>query len=216
MRKQHGGSLAWTAVIVLGSAAVLGWAVLGKPGFIAATRAHGPAMAFLKFFFLGTLGAILKTGTSGRGWVLERGVLKALVWGVYGIWIGAAFAVFSGGVEAAVAHGWWFGQIPAALGKSLWINVIGGYAYLMMRSHILSDRVLDGGWSAALGTLVSPEEVRSRKYLWITIFLIWVPAHWFTFSQPEEWRVIIAAVLSVVLGFLLSLQSRPKAVPTSA
>ena len=38
--------------------------------------------------------------------------------------------------------------------------------------------------------------------------LFWVPAHTFTFAMPPEWRVFIAAVLAIVLGFLLSVARR--------
>ncbi len=41
-----------------------------------------------------------------------------------------------------------------------------------------------------------------------TIPLFWIPAHTITFLLPEEFRVLFAAVLSVMLGVLLSLGSR--------
>jgi len=40
--------------------------------------------------------------------------------------------------------------------------------------------------------------------------LFWIAAQTFSFSRPPEWRVLIAAVLAIVLGFMLGVGTRRK------
>lgn len=40
-----------------------------------------------------------------------------------------------------------------------------------------------------------------------TILLFWIPAQTLNFLLPEEWRVLFAAILGIVLGILLAITS---------
>jgi len=41
-----------------------------------------------------------------------------------------------------------------------------------------------------------------------TIPFFWIPAHTLTFLLPKEYRIVIAAFLSVVLGVILALDDK--------
>ena len=52
------------------------------------------------------------------------------------------------------------------------------------------------------------------KHIWgsfipKTILCFWIPAHTVTFCLPQDYRVLMSAVLSLALGFILTF--RPKA-----
>lgn len=213
MNGQRQGSIAWTVLIALGSLALIGWMVFDARGFGATTKAHGPLMAFLKFFALGTLGTIIKTAKNTGRAAIAHGFEQSVVWGSFGIWIGAAIVVFSIGVEGAIKAGWWFNVsgFLLALSKSFWINLAGGYAFSMMVTHQYTDRLIMKRWHGLLAFTDFADSVDPRKtvaYIWKTIWLFWLPAHTITFMLPPEYRVFMAAGLSVALGFLLAMTSK--------
>ena len=45
-----------------------------------------------------------------------------------------------------------------------------------------------------------------------TIPFFWIPAHTVTFLLPSSYRVLVAALLSVALGVILSLKKKAKSV----
>ncbi|MFA5107730.1 MAG: hypothetical protein WC497_05415 [Patescibacteria group bacterium] len=215
-------AIVWTVLIVLGSLGLLGWIVFATASFSAATKAHGPLMAFAKFFLLGTLGTIISTVLVKGNWAIAHGVEQSLVWGVFGVWIGASFVYAPAGVNALLAKNWWpslswlwsFLGCPnggarwwMAFSTSAWINVLGGYAYTMMVTHKYTDHLILNHWHGIFGLTdfagsVDPNVVIA--FLWKTIWLFWLWAHAITFRLPEEWRVIFGALLSVALGILLA------------
>lgn len=210
------GSIAWTVITVLGSVVLLGWMALATPSFIAMTKAHGPLMAYAKFFFLGTLGTTLAVGLIKKDWTVAHGIEQAIVWGFFGIWIGMAFIYAAGGVGALIAKHWWFSgpKLWVAFSTSLWINVLGGYAYTMMVSHKWTDHLIMNRWRGLFGLTDFADSVDPRvvvAFLWKTIWFFWLWAHTITFLLPEEWRVIFGAVLSVALGLLLAWKKRAAA-----
>ena len=41
-----------------------------------------------------------------------------------------------------------------------------------------------------------------------TIVFFWIPAHTVTFSLPPDFRVLMSAVLSLALGFILTIKPK--------
>ncbi|PKK89963.1 MAG: hypothetical protein CVV64_11565 [Candidatus Wallbacteria bacterium HGW-Wallbacteria-1] len=118
-----------------------------------------------------------------------------------------AFPMFSSGLESLVKTGLWPDGSPLwiAFSKSLCINVIGCFGWTMMLSHEWINMSIAAGKFAGLVEFGDSID----KSLWFgtvprTILLFWLPAHTITFSLPGVWRILMAASLSVVLGFLLT------------
>ena len=182
-----------------------------KP-FIYATQHYPIPMGFLKVALLATFGECLKTRIRTGTCKITHPIQRFLVWGLFGIWFTWAFSIFSGGVDKAlIANKLWFGFAPA-FSKSLWINVLGGYAYFMMLSHEYINKLID-----KQGVVSAPEfkeKLDARVWFpclsWgsipMTILWFWLPAHTITFLLPGYFRVLCAAFLSVALGFILTIK----------
>lgn len=166
---------------------------------------HAFPAAFVQFLVLGSLGEIaatmLRTGSRTFPFSAAKLALKALGWGVLGLYIKVMFLTATSGV-AALVHAGYLPQAAAtprsminALMVSMLLNVMLGPS--MMLLHRLTDnaidRLLDGvqasfaGLDRSLATLV-----------WL-----WIPLHTFTFTQAKELRIGIAAVLSLLLGVVM-------------
>lgn len=188
---------------------------------------HGMWMSFLKFALLATFGESLalriKTGSYNRP---GFGLLpKAFVWGLLGLTIKMAFVVFANGTPAFLFYlgvedaqlvmksGLSAAKVFVALCISTAMNLI--YAPVMMTLHRITDMHI-AMWEGKLVSIVRPMKVRmifnkiDWDSLWNFVFkktipLFWIPAHTITFLLPENFQVLFAAILSVVLGVILSL-----------
>lgn len=178
--------------------------------FKAATAGHPYAMGWLKFALLATFGEYLKRRIAAGRWEGEAAggiAARFAIWGLFGVWITAAFALFASGVDALVAKGLWPAGPPLwiAFSDSLWINLLGCYGWSMMLAHEWANGCVRAG---RLLTLPAFAETLDRG-VWfgkipLTVLAFWLPAHTVTFALPGEWRILTAAGLSVVLGFLLT------------
>ncbi len=222
------------ALFALGAGAMVVYAVASALGafggeggerlaFGAVTKAHPFFMGFLKLFFLGTLGELLKFRIAHGSFGLDKILQRAAVWGVFGLWFALAFPAFAAAVEGLVSAGLWPGQVVAtegdpitalerlwlAFSMSLWINFLGMYAFGMCVSHEYLNHLIASGWRS-WGLTRFSESAQPRFILSFLpkTLLFWIPAHTFTFAMPAEWRVFIAALLAVVLGFFLSVGRR--------
>lgn len=177
-------------------------------------------LSFGKFALLATAGEMLILRLrSGRYLSRNFGLLpKMLVWGVLGVLIYCVFVIFSAGVPALVFRGappaGVLQRIAAALLISVFMNII--FAPPMMLVHHLSDIfIADNEGRFPLRSLNVRLLLAKADWdkLWgfvykRTIPLFWIPAHTITFLLPPEFRVLFAALLSVVLGLFLALASR--------
>ena len=84
------------------------------------------------------------------------------------------------------------------------------FAYPMMLGHEWCNEVINKK------RFVGGEEFLASvdKHIWgsfipKTILCFWIPAHTVTFCLPQDYRVLMSAVLSLALGFILTF--RPKA-----
>ena len=174
-----------------------------------ATKAHPYAMGFIKFGVLATFGECLKHRTITGAWIPSKIVLRFLIWGVFGMWITAAFPFMDGGLRAIAGAGIWPSS-PAPLWMSTWINVFSGFGLFMMFSHYWTDTILAEGWVAPWALFGRADTVRWAKIVLISLVVFWIPAHTLTFSLAAEWRIVCAAFLGIALGVILSFAARTK------
>ncbi len=204
------------ALFPLGAIALIAFALTMPAKFGVTTKAHPFAMGFVKLFFLGTFGEILKYRFAKGTWILDKVIQRALVWGVFGLWFTLAFAGFSALVGGLVAIHLWpasvaesSGTLWMAFSKSLWINFLGMFGPGMMIAHEYCNYLIKNGWKSwGLKKFADQADARFLLSFIPKTLLFWIPAHTFTFAMPAEWRVFIAAVLAIVLGFLLSVGRR--------
>jgi hypothetical protein len=178
-------------------------------------------VAFGKFAILATLGEtlVLRIRT---GRYLQPGfglVPKAVIWGLLGMLIYAAFVIFENGATAL----FFGGVVPQgaglrlvrALSISASMNLI--FAPVLMTTHHLTDlHIARNNGRFRLRTLRPAElfAVADWDRMWSFVFartipLFWIPAHTVTFLLPASIRLPFAALLSIVLGLFLALV-RPK------
>ncbi len=183
--------------------------------------------AFVKFFFLATLGELLglriKTGK-----YLKKGFgvfPHAVIWGFLGIFIAMAFTIFYSGSLAfstkifgisnpqEIMTGALNGQkILIAFVISTMMNVM--FAPVFMTLHKITDIHIQqyGGKFKSLLTPINVQKIITTmdwKTQWSFIFkktipLFWIPAQTINFCFPEEFRILNAAILGIVLGVILS------------
>lgn len=192
--------------------------------FAELTLAHPYLMGFVKFAILATLGELLAIRIVGGGWKAPPGLLyRTAVWGCLGMGIVLMFEIFSAGTASALSKGLLFGGsgiwpvILQAFFTSALMNLT--FAPTFMAFHRFTDTVID--MVSAEGRQFSSiriPEVTSRidwqGFVGIvvlrTIPFFWIPAHTLTFLLPPEYRVLVAASLSIALGAILGYAKRRK------
>jgi len=198
--------------------------------FVAATTARPYLMGFGKFALLATMGELLALRIGAGSWRRPSAVpLRIIVWGVIGVVITFVFGFFSRGVSAAQAAGALpFGaqpsSLPGTIAAAFFTSTIMNLTFgpVLMTGHRLSDTWIDlrfGGRKPAEGDHRAGRRRRVSMamvvdtvdwhtlvefVLFRTIPFFWIPAHAITFLLPPEFRVIAAALLSVVLGGILA------------
>jgi hypothetical protein len=176
---------------------------------------HPYFMGFIKVSFLATFGEYLKLRISSGRWVFDsfrEFILRFIVWGLFGVWFTIIFPLFSFATESLISAGYWPGGSPlwVAFSKSLFLNVIGCYGWPMMVLHEYFNLCIERmkfvpGWE--FGKHLDPKVW--YDFIPKTILFFWVPAQTFTYSLPPQFRVLSAAALAVILGFLLTIR-KPK------
>ena len=190
---------------------------------------HGLIMSFIKFAILATLGEVIglrirKGVYNYKGFGL---VPRAIVWGFLGMTIKIAFDIFASGTpvflekvgfeEAGrLLHSEFsLSKIMVAFSISTALNLF--YAPVMMTFHKITDAhiienggTLKGFFSRIPFAKIFSEinwDVQWNFVLKKTIPFFWIPAQTITFLLPEEFRVLFAAFLGIVLGVLLAIAS---------
>lgn len=196
-----------------------------RNAYVSLNSAHPYLLGFLKVGILATFGEVLSLRITKGKYILPVGVLyRFLVWGFLGIVFVAVFELFASGtkvlldknllpyVESARA----FFQ---AFYTSLLMNLI--FAPTFMSFHRITDGYIDlsGGRLRKMFSTSFDEVLRAVDWnffvkfvLGKTIPLFWIPAHTITFLLPASYRVLVAALLSVFLGILLSFRKRSTSV----
>jgi hypothetical protein len=221
---------------VLGAVVVIVAVCAATPGFldafIAVTAACPYVMSFLKFAVLATFGECIGLRiTSGVYAKPGFGILpKALVWGVLGLGIKAAFTIFATGVPMALAEigvpvsaatmktGAFIWRAVTALCIATALNCCFGPVFMTL--HRLTDMHI-ASTGGTVGGLLRPIPMGrflgeiNWTMLWGFVFkktipIFWIPAHTVTFLLPQHFQVVFAALLGVVLGVILAVAARQK------
>jgi hypothetical protein len=194
-------------------------------------KEHAYLASFIKFAVLATFGESI--GLRIRtGKYIQQGfgfLPRAIVWGFLGISIKMAFVIFGEGAPYMLkTMGMIFpGEVPADIlrqGNFSWLKLLSAFAVsttlnlffapVFMTFHKLTDMHIIAN-NGTLKGFFTP--IRFRKYFmeldwstqWNFVFrktipLFWIPAQTLNFMLPEEFRILFAAFLSIVLGILLS------------
>ena len=190
---------------------VLGIIFSNLETFISLTIAYPLPMGFLKLAALATFGEFVKIRRTTGKWNFRDWHLKLIVWGFFGVWFAIVFPLFGAGINAIISKGLWpnLGSVFQAFSTSLWMNLLALYAWPMMLLHEYFNKVIE---NKKLFSLVEFGEKLDKKtwfgFIPLTIVLFWLPAHTITFLLPEEFRVLMAALLSIALGFLLTIKKK--------
>lgn len=203
--------LAFTAFVVYPETRVL---------FETFTGDHPYIGGFLKFGLLATMGEMLVVRIATKEWKKAPGFIwRVAIWGFLGMVITLIFSIFSGGVMASLDKGLLIGKgnnFAFAFFTSFMMNVT--FAPAMMGFHRYTDTYLDLKYGEKIEKPTVAQVVDKIDWkgfvsfaLIKTIPFFWIPAHTVTFLLPPQYRVLVAAYLSIALGLLLTISKRKKA-----
>ncbi len=183
--------------------------------FVELTLMYPYIMGMLKIAVLGTMGELLGCKVATGKWKLTgiRIYQRIGIWALLGIAFTAVFPLFSFGVDGLLKKklipglG---GSVITAFWKSFFTNILFGFP--MMIFHRFTDTLISNGKLFTIWPVVST----FKSIDWENMFRIvgasciwfWIPAHTITFMLPPEFRVMSAALLAIVLGFILGLAKR--------
>ncbi|MFA5037710.1 MAG: hypothetical protein WC479_11105, partial [Candidatus Izemoplasmatales bacterium] len=141
------------------------------------------------------------------------------VWGFLGVVFVLAFKLFASGVAAAQMAN----LLPSINQDTFWAILLTAFliSFLMnllfAPTFMIVHRITDTFIELGEGRLHAIVKVRLNDVIeridWKTFFsfvvfktipFFWIPAHTITFLLPENYRVLMAAYLSIALGVLLS------------
>lgn len=192
-------------------------------------KSHGMVTSFIKFALLATLGEAIGLRIK-KGVYNEKGfglLPRALTWGIGGLFIKLAFTVFTSGSpvfmeymgingSAQAMHQGFSGiKLLNAFATSLIMNLI--FSPVFMTLHKITDTHISitggtiSGYFSPLhfGKIISTMnwKVHYNFVLKKTIPFFWIPMHTLTFLLPQEYQILMAALLGVALGVILSVAS---------
>ena len=205
------GDFIWTAALI-GVIVFLVYPPTHKV-FISITTNYPYIAGFLKFAILATMGDLLAYRIVTSEWKIRKGFLfRAFIWGFLGIIIVLIFNIYGTGIAAAMKSGLLPGEgypVAFAFFTSTIMNL--SFAPTMMGFHRFTDTYADlkfikGQKNLKLGHVLNEVDWDDFVSFVVlkTIPLFWIPAHTITFLLPPEYRVLMAAFLSIALGAILS------------
>jgi hypothetical protein len=197
-------------------------------------RDHAYIASFIKFAILATFGESIGLRIrSGSYFQQGFGLIpRAIVWGFLGVSIKMAFVIFGEGAPYMLKtmgvvfpdtnpgdilrhreFSWL--KLLSAFSVSTTLNLF--FAPVFMAFHKITDMHIVQN-NGTISGFFTPINFRKQfvELDWATIWnfvfkktipLFWIPAQTINFMLPEEYRVLFAAFLSVVLGILLSIAS---------
>ena len=187
--------------------------------FIGFTSAYPYVGGFVKFAILATLGEWLAIRITGGSWSIPKGaVFRMIIWGIIGMALVLVFAVLSAGVASAMEKGLLPGEGSAlafAFLTSSFMNLT--FGPVMMIFHRISDTFIDLGYaeksSIKIKDVVAKVDWKGFYSFVIckTVPFFWIPAHTVTFLLSPEYRVLMAACLSLALGLILAFAKKKAA-----
>ena len=184
-------------------------------------------MAFIKFAILATLGEVIGLRIrTGRYYKDGFGILpRAIYWGIFGLTIKMAFIIFATGVPyflqyLGVENATEVMKQPFSSTKLLMsfsisaaMNLI--YAPVLMTAHKITDThiVENNGSLTAIFKPINVSRIITTmdwKVQWEFVFkktipLFWIPAQTITFLLPQDFQILFAAILGIILGVFLAI-----------
>jgi hypothetical protein len=136
-----------------------------------------------------------------------------IVWGVLGVVLTYVFPIYSEGVDFLIGRR----MLPAfsepglfmlssAFWKSFCMNLL--FAFPMMVSHRITDTLIDRKMLFSRWPFMEVWNSVDWKNMWSlvapSIIWFWIPAHTITFCLPSQYRIVMAAGLSICLGAILA------------
>lgn len=205
------GDIIWSLVLVMLIAILV--VPVTHTAFMQFTTQHPYLGGFIKFGILATMGELLAIRIVSGEWNIPKGVLyRALIWGFLGMVIVLVFDVFGSGVNAALSKGMLPGKgskFAFAFFVSAIMNMT--FAPTMMAFHRITDTYLDLKYQGDNKKITIGDVVRKVQWdgfvsfvILKTIPIFWIPAHTITFMVSPEYRVLVAASLSMALGLILA------------
>ena len=195
-------------------------------------REHAYWTSFIKFAILATFGESIGLRIrTGKYTQPDFGFLpRAIVWGFLGISIKMAFVIFGEGGPIVLKTMGISGVVPDILRQSTfsWIKLFSAFTVSTLLNiffapvfmtfhkitdlHILANKGTMRGFLTPIDFLQHFSDINwAMQWDFVfkkTIPLFWIPAQTLNFMLPEEYRILFAAFLSIVLGILLSLATR--------
>lgn len=213
--------LDWVWLSVLGAISALLLVPFTHQHFVVLTNAHPYLMGFVKFAVMATMGELLAIRIVSGRWSKPVGMMyKTVLWGVFGMMIVLAFGVFSIGIAGSIKSGLLFGgggalqPLITAFFISFAMNASFGPAFMAV--HRITDTYIDmraEGSRPDLAAVLARIDWQGFIHFVVakTCPYFWIPAHTVTFLLPPEYRVLVAAYLSIALGAILAYARRRKA-----
>jgi hypothetical protein len=186
--------------------------------FIQATSTHPYIMGFIKFAILATMGELLTLRIMLGTWRQPAGMYyKAVVWGLVGMSIVLMFGLFYEGVAGATQNGLlpgapgFTGRLLQAFFTGTFLNLT--FAPVFMAVHRISDTYIDRyveGQKPTISAVLAQIDWQEffRFVVGKTIPFFWIPVQTINFILPAQYRIIVAAYLSIVLGLILAYARR--------
>ena len=194
-------------------------------------------ISFIKFAILATLGELLGLRIRhGKYFEKGFGIIpRAVVWGILGISIKMAFIIFGEGAPrmlqvmgvhfsadppSAILKQDFFTtlsgvQLLSAFAVSVSMNVF--FAPIFMTFHKITDTHIlanNGSWKCLFKPIPFAKILKGLNWkvqwnfvIMKTIPFFWIPAQTINFLLPPEVRILVAALLGIVLGVILSIAS---------
>jgi hypothetical protein len=183
--------------------------------FIIATKAHPLIMGMLKFALLGTMGELLGTKVITGRWRLKgiRLHQRIIVWAFLGLVFAIILPLFSYGIDGLLGNGMIPGRnirLLEAFWKSFFMQLI--FAFPFMVFHRITDTLIEKNrlfakWPV-IETFVNIDWKNMFTVVGWSIIWFWLPVQTINYLLPPEFRVVVAALLAVALGFILGLAKR--------
>ena len=191
-------------------------------------------MSFIKFAILATFGECLGLRIrTGRYMKAGFGLLpRAMVWGFLGISIKMAFVIFGEGSPMMLRSlgvvfptdnppdilrqpGFSWIKLLAAFSTGTMLNLF--FAPVFMTFHRITDMHIAATGGTLRGFFTPILFARYFQNIdWYsmwnfvfkkTIIFFWIPAQTLNFMLPEDYRILMAAFYSIILGVIMSLAS---------
>lgn len=186
-----------------------------REGFVSLTSRHGILMGFVNFAVLSTMGELLSMRIRGGKWRRMNGFwLKVVVWGMFGMAISLLFGFYSFAVNGAMAAGILPGPgegllrtLLEAFYVSFFANAVTGPALMGAQRlcDTLVDRLIGRAPAGIMAAVEAVDWLGFVKFVVLkTIPFFWIPVNTLVFLLPSEFRVVIAAYLSIALGAFLA------------